>query len=106
MRLVVQSLASGRFLVPSLDDGSPEWVASLRDAGGGVVCDPDQAMQLVEDCTDPEDRAVIVDLERLGTAADYAPAGVGGACDDRAVAGVVCTLPVGNHGDHKLSGGR
>lgn len=104
MRLVVQSLASGRFLVPSLDDGTPEWVASLRDAGGGVVFDPEAALQLVEDQTEPEDQAVIVDLDRVGTAGDYSPAGADGACAGRAVAGVVSTLPVGNHGDNKLSG--
>lgn len=73
MRLIVQSLATGRFLCPSLEDGSPEWVASLREAGGGVVPDPEMAVQLVVDNTDPEDRAVVVDLDRLGTFEDYKP---------------------------------
>ncbi|MBV5292546.1 MAG: hypothetical protein JZU58_09345 [Curvibacter lanceolatus] len=71
MRLLVQSLATGRFLAPSLDDGQPEWVASLREAGGGVVGDMDAAFQLVEDHCDPEDRPQVIDLDRLGTANDY-----------------------------------
>lgn len=73
MRLLVQSQATGRFLAPSLSDGQPEWVASLREAGGGVVFDVDAAHQLVLDCCEPEDRPVLVDLDRLGTAADYPP---------------------------------
>lgn len=71
MRLLVQSLTTGRFLAPSLDDGQPEWVASLREAGGGVVGDMDAAIQLVEDNCDPEDRPQIIDLDRLGTVNDY-----------------------------------
>lgn len=71
MRLLIQSLATGRFLAPSLDDGQPEWVASLREAGGGVVDDMDAAVQLVEDHCDPEDRPQVVDLDRLGTLNDY-----------------------------------
>jgi len=71
MRLLVQSLTTGRFLAPSLDDGQPEWVASLREAGGGVVGDMDAAIQLVEDHCDPEDRPQVVDLDRLGTVNDY-----------------------------------
>ena len=53
MRLLVLFLATGRFLVPSLEDGTPEWVASLRDSGGGVVSDPDTAVQLLEDHCEP-----------------------------------------------------
>lgn len=71
MRWIVQSLATGRFLAPSLDDGQPEWVASLREAGGGVVPDAESAMQLIEDNTDFEDRAIAIDLDRLGTMQDY-----------------------------------
>lgn len=71
MRLLVQSVATGRFLAPNLEDGSPEWVASLREAGGGVVADIEAAHQLLADHTEPEDGAQIVDLDRLGTANDY-----------------------------------
>lgn len=74
MRLLVQSLATGRFLAPSAEDGQPEWVVALRDAGGGVMADADAAWQLVEDHCEPEDRAVLVDLDVLGTLDDYAPA--------------------------------
>lgn len=89
MRLLVQSLASGRFLAPSLDDGTPEWVVGLALAGGGIVSDPDAALQLLEDNTEPEDRAVIVDLDRLGGADDYsggAACAEGGAALPRASA--------------------
>lgn len=71
MRLVVQSLATGRFLCPSLDDGSPRWVVSLREAGGGVVQDMESAFQLVQDNVDFDDQPVVIDLDRLGTANDY-----------------------------------
>lgn len=71
MRLLVQSLATGRFLCPSMQDGQPEWVASLREAGGGVVTDVEQAQQLVQDNCDFDDMPVLIDLDRLGTANDY-----------------------------------
>lgn len=71
MRLIVQSLVTGRFLCPSLDGGEPLWVRSLRDAGGGVVGDADSAAQLLIDNSDSDDRAVIIDIDRLGTANDY-----------------------------------
>lgn len=71
MRLLVQSLATGRFLCPSLQDGQPQWVASLREAGGGVVDEPEAAQQLVQDCCDFDDRPIVIDLDRLGTANDY-----------------------------------
>ena len=70
MRLIVQSLATGRFLAPSLADGQPGWVLSLAQAGGGVVDDIERAVQLVEDWTDLEDKAAIVNLDVLGTADD------------------------------------
>lgn len=70
-RLLVQSLNTGRFLCPSMDGSEPQWVALLREAGGGVVSDVEQAHQLVEDCCDFDDQAVIVDLDRLGTLNDY-----------------------------------
>lgn len=71
MRLLIQSLTTGRFLCPSLDGGEPNWVQSLREAGGGVIADLEQAQQLFEDCCDFDDGAVLVDLDRLGTANDY-----------------------------------
>lgn len=71
MRLLIQSLNTGRFLAPFMDGGEPGWVSSLREAGGGVVQDMDQAAQLFEDCCDFEDQAIVIDLDRLGTANDY-----------------------------------
>lgn len=71
MRLLIQSLTTGRFLCPSLDGGEPCWVASLRLAGGGVISDMEQAQQLFDDCCDFDDGAVLIDLDRLGTANDY-----------------------------------
>lgn len=70
-RLLIQSAATGRFLCPSLSDGQPEWVQSLREAGGGVVGDLEAAHQLVQEWCDFEDMPVLVDLDRLGTANDY-----------------------------------
>lgn len=71
MRLLIQSLTTGRFLAPSLEDGQPEWVGSLREAGGGVVRDHESAMQLLHDNTEPDDQAIVIDLDRLGTVNDY-----------------------------------
>ena len=71
MRLLIQCGVTGRFLCPSLDGGEPEWVQSLKEAGGGVVTDLDTAHQLVHDNCDYEDRPHLVDLDRLGTADDY-----------------------------------
>ncbi len=71
MRLLIQSKSTGRFLCPSLFGGEPEWVASLREAGGGVIADIDTAVQLVVDNCDSDDEPVLVDLDRLGTADDY-----------------------------------
>lgn len=70
-RYIVQSLVTGRFLSPALDGGEPVWLRSLRDAGGGVVTDPEYAAQLLIDNADSDDRAVLIDLDRLGTANDY-----------------------------------
>lgn len=71
MRLIVQSTATGRFLAPSSTGGEPEWVRSLKEAGGGVVADWDAALQLLVDHTDLEDGPQVVDLDRLGTLQDY-----------------------------------
>ena len=73
MRLLIQSQSTGRFLAPSLEDGQPGWVASLKEAGGGVVRDVESAHQLVQDWCEPEDLPQLVDLDRLGTEADYMP---------------------------------
>lgn len=73
MRLLIQSKNTGRFLCPSLDDGQPEWVASLKEAGGGVVYDIESAHQLVQDWCDSDDFPQLVDLDRLGTESDYLP---------------------------------
>ena len=71
MRLLVQSKTTGRFLCPSKEDGQPEWVSSLREAGGGVVDDIERAHQLVTDWCDFDDQPVLIDLDRLGTLNDY-----------------------------------
>jgi hypothetical protein len=70
-RFLIQSQATGRFLAPSVVDGQPEWVASLREAGGGVVRDVDTAHELVREWCDFDDMPQLVDLDRLGTADDY-----------------------------------
>lgn len=73
MRLLIQSQSTGRFLAPSLEDGQPEWVSSLKEAGGGVVFDLEAAHQLMQDWCDLEDLPQLIDLDRLGTAQDYMP---------------------------------
>ena len=73
MRLLIQSQSTGRFLAPSLEDGQPEWVSSLKEAGGGVVFDLEAAHQLMQDWCDLEDLPQLIDLDRLGTANDYMP---------------------------------
>lgn len=70
-RFLVQSLTSGRFLCPSLDGSEPVWVSSLREAGGGVVFDLEEAMHLLTEYSDFEEKPQIIDLDRLGTANDY-----------------------------------
>lgn len=71
MRLLIQSLATRRFLAPSPEDGQPCWVDSLRAAGAGVVDDMERALQLIEDHCDFDDEPCVIDLDRLGTANDY-----------------------------------
>jgi hypothetical protein len=71
MRLVVQSLETGRFLCPSLVDGQPEWVVSLREAGGGVITDQDEAFTMAVEYAEHGEPVQVVDLDRLGTADDY-----------------------------------
>lgn len=72
-RYLIQSMNTGRFLAPCTEGGEPVWVSSLRDAGGGVVADMEMIAQLVEDCCDFEDQAIVIDLDRLGTVNDYLP---------------------------------
>lgn len=77
MRLLIQSKATGRFLVPGPTGGDLDWVRDLRQAGGGVITDMESAHQLAEDCCDFDDVPVFVDLDRLGTSNDYPLKGVG-----------------------------
>lgn len=67
-RLIVQSLATGCFLVPG---GHTEvaWERALSEVGGGIVSDIELAEQLLRDHCDLDDEAVIVDLDvvLLGT---------------------------------------
>lgn len=62
-RFVIQSQASGKFLAPSLEDGQPHWVRSLRDGLDGAVDDVERAIQLVEDWCDFEDLPQIINLD-------------------------------------------
>ena len=70
-RLLIQSTVTGKFLCPDLEGGEPVWIASLRDAGGGVFSDVEMVHQLIQDNTDYDDRAIVVDLDRLGSVNDY-----------------------------------
>lgn len=70
-RLLIQSLTTGKFLCPCPEGGEPIWVSSLRDAGGGVFSDMEDAHQLVIDNADFDDQPVVIDLDRLGTINDY-----------------------------------
>lgn len=70
-RLLVQSRQTGKFLCPDSTGGSPVWVRNLAEAGGGVVADRELAWQLLEEWSDADDLAQIVDLDKLGTSNDY-----------------------------------
>ena len=70
-RLLVQSLDTGFFLVPGIVDGTPDWVRSLREAGGGVMTDEEEAMTMAQEYAEVGERVSVVDLDRLGTAGDY-----------------------------------
>lgn len=63
-RFIVQSLATGRFLVPGFDS-EVMWERSLADAGGGIVLEEEQADQLLRDHCDLDDEAVVVDLDEV-----------------------------------------
>lgn len=75
MRLLIQSLSTGRFLIPDPVGGGADWVRSLREAGGGVVRDEGEALQIAQEFAELDDPVAIVDLDRLGTVNDYRPAG-------------------------------
>lgn len=62
-RFVIQSGTTGQFLAPSFEDGQPEWVMLLRDAG--VVDDLESCAQLVEDHTEVFHRPLVIDLDQL-----------------------------------------
>lgn len=64
-------MATGAFLCPANDGGDPEWIPSLRNAGGGVCFDLEAVDQLITDHCDFDDRPQVVDLDRLGTSLDY-----------------------------------
>lgn len=60
MPYVIQSGITGQFLAPSFEDGQPEWVMLLREAG--TVQDLESCAQLIEDHTEPFHRPLVVDL--------------------------------------------
>ncbi|MEE9872926.1 MAG: hypothetical protein PBV86_19405 [Delftia lacustris] len=62
-RYVIQSGTTGQFLAPSFEDGQPEWVMLLKEAG--AVDDLESCDQLIEDHTEPFHRPQVVDLYEL-----------------------------------------
>lgn len=69
-RYLIQSTRTGRFMVPD-EDNQPTWVTSLKEAGGGVLDDPETCFQIIADQCDFDDCAQVIDLDRLGTLNDY-----------------------------------
>jgi hypothetical protein len=63
MSYVIQSGTTGQFLAPSFEDGQPEWVMLLREAG--TVPDLESCAQLIEDHTEPFHRPLVVDLDDI-----------------------------------------
>lgn len=90
MRLLVQSLTTGLFLVPGDVGGDVSWVRSLREAGGGVVGDAETAHELAAEWAEQDEPCTVVDLDRLGTTDDYIGAAAGAAAT---------AAPDGNHGE-------
>jgi hypothetical protein len=43
----------------------------LREAGGGVFTDGDQAVQLIHDYSEFDQSCIVIDLDRLGSEVDY-----------------------------------
>lgn len=70
-RHLVQSVDTGKFLAPDPEDGQPVWVASLREAGGGVVTDHAEAVRMALEYIEQGEAVQVVDLDRLGTSNDY-----------------------------------
>lgn len=62
-RYVIQSQFTGSFLAPSLDDGQPEWVVSLLEAG--VLDDIEHIQQIIDDHTEPFHLVKVIDLSTL-----------------------------------------
>lgn len=62
-RYVIQSGTTGAFLAPSFEDGQPEWVMLLREAGS--VEDLESCAQLIEDHTEVFHRPLVVDLQAM-----------------------------------------
>lgn len=62
-RYVIQSGTTGQFLAPSFEDGQPEWVMLLSEAG--TVEDLESCAQLIEDHTEAFHRPLVVDLGQL-----------------------------------------
>lgn len=69
-RYLIQSTRTGRFMVPD-EDNQPTWVTSLKEAGVGVLDDPETCFQIIADHCDFDDCAQVIDLDRLGTLNDY-----------------------------------
>lgn len=70
-RYLVQSKTTGRFLCPSLEGGSVEWVSDLKASGGGVIADLDECIEMINEYSDFDDQCQVIDLDRLGTVNDY-----------------------------------
>jgi hypothetical protein len=64
-RYIVQSLSTGRFLVPG-ELSEVDWQIRLSESGGGIVPDIEHAEQLLCDWCDLDDMAVVVDLDEAG----------------------------------------
>lgn len=62
-RYVIQSQFTGSFLAPSLEDGQPEWVVSLMEAG--VLDDIEHIQQIIEDHTEAFHKVKVIDLSTL-----------------------------------------
>lgn len=63
MRCVIQSGTTGQFLAPSFEDGQPEWVMLLVEAG--VSDDLESCAQLIEEHTEPWHRPQVIDIDDL-----------------------------------------
>lgn len=64
MKLLIQSLTTGAFLIPD-ENNQPCWVIDLNQCCCGVLDDFDNAAQMIVEYCDFEDKAQIVDLEAI-----------------------------------------